>query len=482
MKRTMSLCLIALLLALLPSVALGEGALPLAAPVVDQKQFERYAAYQYDEASGDWFVRGNGAELAMQQIAAEGPRGICYFDLELYGNARTGLVMPELTVYYVDTQAMNASAISLVVGGTRYDLRVTSEAINIGGRRAEKLRAPMLSNGLDMLRAMAEAGSISIRLHGEQRASATIALKATYRNSAEQLQAASIGDVKQMLSELDAIGIGGYHLWDMNAARWKLETGKAPRMDAVALQPDAAAPVALLPAFDMLYRGDNGAAVTNLNDRLKKQGFLYQRTASATYGDATFAAVAMAQNYYGMLPTGAADRPFVEKLFSDDQSPVSAAPTEAPASAIASTGVTQADSGVTYDMGGAAEVSLDRYWLAGSVVTSRPAADGTSERAGANLDDLLLIADGRIRNTRAAELGLYFQMTGVLTIGDTYQFPCTLATEGDNGSRFDNTLLPLGESRLVVYAEMPASALKADGAWAVKLTIGDVTLVYPLAK
>ena len=69
MKRTLSICLLALLLACLPSAALAQEALMPAATALDHTRFERYVAYQYDEESGDWFVRGNGAEVAMKQIA-----------------------------------------------------------------------------------------------------------------------------------------------------------------------------------------------------------------------------------------------------------------------------------------------------------------------------------------------------------------------------------------------------------------------------
>ena len=76
----------------------------------------------------------------------------------------------------------------------------------------------------------------------------------------------------------------------------------------------------------------------------------------------------------------------------------------------------------------------------------------------------------------AEELTFYRQLSAALSLGEV-SFPCTLVCETDAGARFDTALLPLGEARLVIYAEVPARAAAADG-WTLALSAGGETLTY----
>ena len=64
---------------------------------------------------------------------------------------------------------------------------------------------------------------------------------------------------------------------------------------------------------------------------------------------------------------------------------------------------------------------------------------------------------------------------------DTYAYDAVLLCERDQGTALDTALLPLGTSRLIVYAEVPASlAEDADAAWRLEISVNDDKLEYEL--
>ncbi|MBQ8954174.1 MAG: hypothetical protein IJ048_08665, partial [Clostridia bacterium] len=125
-------------------------------------------------------------------------------------------------------------------------------------------------------------------------------------------------------------------------------------------------------------------------------------------------------------------------------------------------------------LGGVCEARVSRCWFASAF-----ASEKGDVRSAANADDTLFIAEGRVLNTGAEELTFYRQLSAALSYGEV-TYPCTLVCETDAGARFDTSLLPLGEARLMIYAEIPAR-IAGNGEWTLTLAAGGETLVYTLS-
>jgi len=241
MKKLGSLLLIlALFVGLAGNAAFAAGdPLPSAAPIFDHARFEKYAAYQYDTLSGDWSVYANEVISALDLLVDQGGRsseGVSYFFLEITGNAMTGLLTPVLNVYYTGKNAVNATAVSFVIGAERYDFAVGAQDVNIGGRTASLMRIPLDDGGLTMLQKMSAVQSANLRIHGDEQYSALIKPAATYKSAKEQVEALSLASLPPMLRELHAIGVDRYKLWDLNAMRWAHATGVIPRMQLTPIE------------------------------------------------------------------------------------------------------------------------------------------------------------------------------------------------------------------------------------------------------
>ena len=82
-------------------------------------------------------------------------------------------------------------------------------------------------------------------------------------------------------------------------------------------------------------------------------------------------------------------------------------------------------------------------------------------------DDTFLIYEGTVKNLSADELDFYWQMKANVSFGG-YEYPCVLVCERNGGRTLMSALPPLGEARLLIFAQVPDIAAEA-GEW--KLTI-----------
>ena len=160
------IALFAALVLLAASCALAETSLPAAMPEIDPEDFEKYASFAMDESTGAWSVRSIEADAALERFAANASSytNLAYFTLELNGNARTGLVVPTLAVY---SNRASFDAISIRIGDTRHDFTGVSTEAAAGGVACRKLAVPMDAEDLKTLRALSDADSAVVRLHGD---------------------------------------------------------------------------------------------------------------------------------------------------------------------------------------------------------------------------------------------------------------------------------------------------------------------------
>ena len=468
-KKVLCFFIAAMLLSIsiVMSIALA-GAVPakvtLAAAPFDHTAFKKYSVYQYDPDSGDWNVRANEVTAALMFIDAEAggySDGLCYFYLEITGNARTGMVIPVLNVIYTGTKAVNASAISFRVGSVRYDFAAAREPAAVISRKADLIRIPLDNAGIAMLNEMLSAGSAHVFVHGDVKYTCEAAVKDKYKNSKEQIEALSLINLGPMLTELSAIGMDHYGLWDLNAALWELNAGFRPHMDSAELYGGGDYNgLELDKTFNMLSPGVTGKSVTALQNRLIELHYMEGKT-DGKYGDATVAAIRAIQKYMGMVETGSVDRALCDALFIDGILPAEAA--------------TTVTSALPLDNLGTVELRVDRYWFAPAVIATK-SGGALAMRGAANLDNILMIFDGAVRNSGVQALELNWQMSAAITYENMYTFSCSLTCERDEGSGFGESLIPLAESRLVIYAEIPKALAASAGKWALRIGMGDDSL------
>ena len=445
------IALFAALVLLAASCALAETSLPAAMPEIDPANFEKYASFAMDESTGAWSVRSIEADAALERFAANASSytNLACFTLELNGSARTGLVVPTLAVY---SNRASFDAISIRIGDARHDFTGVSTEVAAGGVACRKLAMPMDAEDLETLRALSDADSAVVRLHGDNVYTLKLTRKERYSNAKEQIETSSLAGMRTML---DAVDWSKYDLWDLNEAVWIAQTGVRPQRQTVQLG-SAEGDVRLSADLEMLSRGESGSSVIALQKLLVSAGFL-QTVGDSSFGRSVQQAVRRAQQFYGLPVTGSADRTLIDCLTG------AAVPAEAEDAEW---------SGEV--LGETAELSLDRWWFAPSVQTAK----GGSERSAMNSDNLLWIADGRIRCLSAEELDLYRNISGKLICDGKYEYAAAIVCESDGGAQFASSLLPLEEARLVVYAEVPAAARRAPHEWTLRLQIGEIELTF----
>ena len=352
-----------------------------------------------------------------------------YFYLALSGDRAEGVVQPELVFCYAGPRTLNADTACLVVDRTRYDFKTTHETAAIGRATVEIMRAPLDATGIRAMRQLYVAREVHVRLLGDYSYAFDPVERDTYASTRQQVEASSLKGVSAMLTELDGLGIAGYDLWDLNAARWERLYGFRPRMETRALGRE-------------------------LQELLMEKGYMQGRP-DGSFGDGTDRAVRAARRYWGMMECGVADRALIDALSGG----AAAEKAEAP------------ETGALTPLGGVCEAGLSRCWFAGAFSSEKG-----DTRAAVNADDTLFIAEGRVLNTSSEELTFYRQLSAALSLGEV-SYPCTLVCETDAGARFDTALLPLGEARLMIYAEIPARIAGA-GDWTLTLSAGGETLTY----
>lgn len=446
-----------MLLATLPTAcAVAEDAtLERAAKPLETAKYERYPSAQTDAASGKWTLHGVRADALLDRFwaydAANGDE-VCAFHLEVEGSEHTGVWTPVLRLYYANGKALNATAVSILVDGVRYDLAAHSEEVE--GGRAQRVSAPLTKDAEALVRAMQGAEEFSVRLIGDH--SFTVKLDRSASGTRRRLEAASLETLDEDWSLLKDVGIDEYGLWDLSADAWKSEYGYAPALFVSDVETTLRG-VKTQDDFGMVERGDQTQAVRAAQEILMESGFL-SGTVSSSFTKNAVAAARRAQEYLGLIVTGCVDAQLEQALKA---------------------GASEEDAPTTemIALGDVAEVALERYWFADGVSASNAP---TSARTVSNGDNCYLVADGWIRNISAEALQMFMQMQAKLVCNETYVYEAALACECSGGTELDTQLLPLAKTRLLVYAEIPASLAQEDVRFSLVLSAGDAALEFEL--
>lgn len=450
MKKWISL-LVALMLICSSAFAMDNSAVE-----TDWDALERYASFE--ELETVWTVRSNQAEAALNRMGSEAVpyNGAACFGLELTGDSETGIVVPVLAFYYVGGTGLDADVVSIAVNGKRYDIAVYGEDVVRGKNKIERMTAPMDEGGLKMIEEIMAAEELVIELKGEKTFTIEPEKKDKYQSSREELAARSLDALDVMLGEFKAMG--EYDLWDLNEIWWERTRGAEPMIQVTGLPANeeevADLAVELEEPMYTVSRGDQGQAVKDLQKLLIENGYL-QGTADGGFGAGVENAVVAAQTYLGLMPTGAADETLV-RMLSGLATPKMIE--EAPAAAAEATTVE-----------GLCEVAVTRMWFADAVES-----EGGERRSASDADNTLAIYEGTIKNISLDELDFYWQLTATLSCGE-YEYDCVMVCETNGGESFATALLPLGEARLVVYAEIP-EGVAGEGEWKLTLNAGETAI------
>ena len=436
---------------LIGSVAHAEP-LPLAAELDANLQFERFYSYTIDESSGEWTAHGLLPEylldtIEQNEVGSYMDSGICILYPEIRGNRELSLMEPILNVYLLRDTAIKASALSIVTGGMRYDFvgQATETTIrDHRNRKGEQFVLPLNSDGIAMLQNLAADGG-EVFIYGESRIYQTKIVETnSYADGRSRIEAISLAAVLDFLT----LWSDNYALWDLNSTYWNDERAE---MDVVPLNPEEYQTdlPALNPSSQCLNI-KNGTAVRQYQQMLKDRLFFTGSTV-ANYGKETITSTKRAQQYYGLLPTGLADRRLIERLSGIEQSEIDSPKTVSSEPLLS--GEQKAKPGVVYAIDKEISIQLNRAWIAYDYTPSH-SSDITNRIFPTDRSNRVYIADGEIINLSNQTMLLPYVMLGYLQINDVC-YPCTIQCEKDAGKAFGSSLLPMGKSRLVIACEIP---------------------------
>lgn len=452
-------------------------ALDRAGDGLDIKALERCWSWTVNDA-GDFSVVSNGAASLVEQFAALARTGFSAgtitFVMELRGNTKTRVCYPVLKILYLGSVVINCKAVSIVIDGTRYDFAASTADYSGARGRAETISVYLDEEGLAVMRALGRASVASISLSGTESQFVTNLERRdeTYNSIKPRLESGALNVLKLPEGSPD---FEAYGMTDLALSTHLSKGGVKPCMSKAAV--NAESPIPTEATFGFIGVGSQGAHIRQLHELLIANYFFtgvlnYNITVSVR------TAVMRAQKYYGLMQTGSADALLIN-LMSGKRA--EAKPESEPAPEKWSA---QSDS-VAY--------RLDRWWLADSADTSTPAAPpapssegsaGTSSasqaRVPADADNTLIIVDGWVRSLSASAMSLSFEASAVFTYNGKYDFAAQLFCENNAGTGFTSTLGALANSRMLVYAEIPAYLVAEGGAWTLSINIDGVTSEYEL--
>lgn len=451
--------LVWLMLASMPAAAAETVEVTRAAAPLEIAEFEHYPSRTFDEASGKWTVHSVQADALIDRFWTHKinyGENFCAFYLEAEGNAVTGVWTPVLRVLYNGQKMLNATAVSILADGVRYDFAAASGKTEYEEKySAQIVSVPLTADGAAALPEIIRADEVSVRIMGEQVYTAEINRESTVNR--RRIEAASLKGLESGLVLMNDVGLSGYGLWDLSAAAWECEHGFAPAFMRSAVS-DAIGETKVSDDFGMVIRGDQTRAARTAQEILIESGFM-SGSPSGTFTQNAADAVRRAQQYLGRIVTGCMDAGLEQALTMGRMTDTAAMPAMRALSDVV-------------------EIALDRYWFADGVSAANAP---TASRTVYNSDNAFLIGDGWIRNISAQELQLFMQLEAEVVCNGKYAYEATVVCERSGGSDLDVLLLPMGLARMIVYAEVPSALMNDGGAkWSIRFTANGETLEYAL--
>jgi len=455
MKNAVKMLLCVLLCLMTLTCAQG---VECAGKLVEMENLQHYPSYNCDPETGRWTVHAYQADALMDRFWDYGMRNssrAVVFHLAAEGDARTGVWTPVLRFYHIDGGMINARAVSILLGGQRYDLAASSQSVTHNRHTAECITVPLNALGMQVAQAMQQADTVTVRLIGEEVYTLTVSRSVT--NDRQGMEGTSLTQLDAGIALLGELGVDSYALWDLSARAWEKEYGFLPAV-TVGSVGDTLCEKRLTDRMGMILPDASGEAAVAAQEKLIEYGFL-SGTAYWKVNAAAVEATLRAQKYLNRVPTGCVDAALLDALAEGRRAEAEKDP-------------------ALLSLGAEAQVGLERYWFADGVSAS---ANAESLRSVVNADNVFLIADGLIRNLSAEELHLFMQVEASVVYNDRYAYEAELVCECSDGTELDTRLLPMAQARLLAYAEIPA-ALAADESaqWSIAFELGGESLVIDL--
>lgn len=450
--------LVSLLLVLLMMTSFMSGfAMEKASVTPDWESLEKYASFTEEGAL--WTVRSNRTQAVLNKISADSApyNGYACFGLELTGDKETGLIVPVLAFYYAGTVELNGQTASIAANGARYDLLLTKEEVQLGKNRAERLTAPLDEAGLAMVHEILNCEEPAVLLQGDVVYEMEPMQAAEYDNTREELAGRSLEGLTDMLYEFEKLG--QYGLWDLNEVWWERTRGAEPMMNRTAIPVEeeiVIGEIELEAPMYMFSRGDSGEKVKDVQQLLIDSGYMIGK-ADGSYGNGSIRAVRAAQRFLGLMETGCADETLIRALSGEEQV----------------LDGTAADSMKVIELliaEGLCEMTVERSWVADAVES-----EGGERRTVSDKDNTLMIWEGTVKNLSTEDLDFYWQLSAAAKLGE-YEYPCVLVCERNEGANLMSALPPLGQARMLIFAEIPET-VAGETAWTLQLEAGDTVFV-----
>lgn len=451
--------MLVLLLVLLMSVSAAAEGIPGANAIVDYAAMaQHYAAYSVDAQSGIFSARTNEAEALLDWFWVDGSRSkeAVVFYLEVAGNRDTGVLTPAIKVMYIGPKTINATAVSFLAEGTRYDFAAFTQKVTFDGKTAEMTTVPLTKEGLAVLNALENAPVARIRLIGDD--VDTTVLDAESTGTYSRMAYAGVKGIPAMRRLLADAGMNEYDLWDYSAAAWAQQGVDCKYVTAAVNQLVAETEVS--DQYGMILPGTSGTAARRAQQLLIDAGFMAGSTQTQV-NTRVVKAVLRAQRHFGLLETGCIDAQLTDRLASG------AALETAQAPVMNGTPV-----------GTTAEMELTRYWFADAVNVQRGIQ---VDRKPVNSDNVLLIADGTVLNTASSTIRLGIELRASVVYNGERRYDALLVCACNEETTLDTFLIPGATARMLLYAEVPAPLAADNGAeWTVEVSSGSETVTFTL--
>ncbi len=453
------LALVMCLMMMLSCAQAEENLLPGAGAAACPDVLMGQAVVMINEDDGTWTARSYQTDAMLDWFFVAGDRNETPFavTIELEGDMRTGVVTPLLKVYrFIGKSEASVTALSLLIGDTRYDFNVASARVAYGGETYEVLYAPLGVEALVLPSLLAGGEAVGMRLYGED--ITTVLFKPNSTATVRRVEMAALSAAATVQPLLDAASMDSYGLWDLTFAAWEKKTGVKP-LCVVTPVNGSIGDSAARDDFGMVMPGTDGKAADAAQQLLIDAGFL-AGTPLKAYGDRAANAAKRAQAHYGLVQTGCVDGMLAGMLAEGNPAAHSAEATP------------------LLPLGNVAGIALDRWWIASEARASRAAH---TERTVSNSDNVLIVADGMLMNTSGEPIRFVVDMTAELVCDGLYAFDVIIVCEGNNGTTLETTMIPQAQSRVLAYAEVPEELARREGAqWTLTITAGDESVTYML--
>lgn len=442
MKRCVIMVLVFFLT--FPSACMSQG-LQLAAPTYLVDFLSHKPGFSVQDESKTWeYVPHEICALYEYIASTKGSGDFSTFYFSLKGESNSVLIYPVLNILYRNRSSkLEPEAVSFLLGNTRYDFAGKSSDLSIGGVNTEIMRIPVDEKGLSFWRMVCSTETISIQMYGKKLYSTTIELTGAGKTTAQLIGAAGISGSKALLKTMDSqFPLESYLLWDLNLFRSEEHFGIKPRMVETNLLWATENDPFTNASMGVLYIGTTKTLMVNIQSMLIERGFQVGKPESG-FGAVTKESILLAQKEFGLLETGFADRTLLDMLERDDIG--NKTPKSFPSHLeIAGIGVESENT----------SINLVRYWVAAQVFavkSSRPMGIFSSGSA----DEKLLIVDGSVKNKVMSSICSKNEYECSLNY-DGINIPAIVLFEANNNSVFQDTLLPLSATRIVIIAKIPA--------------------------